>query len=43
MPRRIVMAHLLRTVRLELLPEQDCSPVAVPTLMPRDGLRVSEL
>ena len=32
--------HLLRTLRFELLPEQDFSPVAVPTPMPRDALRV---
>jgi cytochrome P450 len=40
MQMRIVMSHLLRTLRFELLPDQDFSPVAVPTPMPRDGLRV---
>jgi cytochrome P450 len=40
MQMRIVMSHLLRTVQFELLPDQDFSPVAVPTPMPRDGLRV---
>jgi retinoid hydroxylase len=40
MQMRIVMAHLLRTLRFELLPDQDFRPVAVPTPMPRDGLRV---
>jgi cytochrome P450 len=40
MQMRIVMSHLLRAVRFELLPGQDFSPIAVPTPMPRDGLRV---
>jgi retinoid hydroxylase len=40
MQMRIVMSHLLRRVRFELLPDQDVSVVAVPTPMPRDGLRV---
>jgi hypothetical protein len=40
MQMRIVMSHQLRTLRFELLPDQDFSPVAVPTPMPRDGLRV---
>jgi cytochrome P450 len=43
MQMRIVMSYLLRTLRFELLPEQDFSPVAVPTPMPRDGLRVRVL
>lgn len=37
---RIVLSHLLRHVRFELLPGQRFDPVAVPTRMPRDGLRV---
>jgi hypothetical protein len=37
---RVVMAHLLRTLRFELLPDQDLSPVAVPMLMQKDGRRV---
>ncbi|MFN8502575.1 cytochrome P450 [Kouleothrix sp.] len=40
MQMRIVMAYLLRNVRFELLPGQRFDPVAVPTRMPRDGLRV---
>ena len=40
MQMRIVMAHLLRTLRFELLPNQRFDPVAVPTRMPRDGLQV---
>lgn len=40
MQMRIVMAHLLRSVRFELLPHQRFEPVLVPTRMPRDGLRV---
>ncbi len=40
MQMRIVMAYLLRTLRFELLPGQRFDPVAVPTRMPRDGLRV---
>jgi len=40
MQMRIVMSYLLRALRFELLPDQDCSVVAVPTPMPRDGLRV---
>jgi retinoid hydroxylase len=40
MQMRIVMSHLLRRLRFELVPGQDMSVVAVPTPMPRDGLRV---
>ena len=40
MQMRIVLSHLLRTCRLELLPGQDFAAVAVPTRMPRDRLRV---
>ena len=40
MQMRIVVAHLLRNYEFELVPGQDLSPVAVPTRMPRDGLRV---
>jgi cytochrome P450 len=40
MQMRIIMSTILRGVRFELMPDQDFSPVAVPTPMPRDGLRV---
>ncbi|WP_025746002.1 cytochrome P450 [Kallotenue papyrolyticum] len=40
MQMRIVLAELLRTCRVELLPAQDLRPIPVPTAMPRDGLRV---
>ena len=40
MQMRMVIGHMLRTVRFELLPDQDVSPVAVPTPILRDGLRV---
>lgn len=37
---RLVLAHLLRTLTLELVPGQRFRPVSVPTSMPRDGLIV---
>jgi len=40
MQMRIIIAHLLCNYRFELLPNQDVSPVAVPTKMPKDGLLV---
>lgn len=40
MQMRVVLAHLLRNVRFELLPGQSFRPVPVPTKMPKDGLRV---
>lgn len=40
MQMRIVMSYLLRHVRFELLPHQRFDPVATPTCMPRDGMRV---
>jgi cytochrome P450 len=43
MQMRIVMSHLLRAVRFELLPGQRFDPVLVPTRMPRDRLRVRVL
>ena len=41
MQMRVILAHLLRTYDFELVAGQDYRPVAVPTKMPRDGLRVS--
>ena len=40
MQMRIIMSHLLRTMRFELLPGQRFTPMPVPTKMPRDGLLV---
>ena len=40
MQMRIVMSHLLRHVRFELLPRQRFDPVAAPTRMPRDWMWV---
>lgn len=40
MQMRIVMSYLLRHARFELEPNQRFNVVAVPTPMPRDGLRV---
>ena len=40
MQMRIIVSHLLRHFRFELTPEQNLSPVAVPTKMPKDGLLV---
>ena len=40
MQMRIVISHLLRSYHLELAPNQDFRPVAVPTRMPKDGLVV---
>jgi cytochrome P450 len=40
MQMRIVLAHLLRRYRIDLVPGQDYTAVPVPTKMPRDGLLV---
>jgi retinoid hydroxylase len=40
MQMRIVLSHMLRHLRLDLLPDQSFAPVAVPTKMPKDGLIV---
>jgi cytochrome P450 len=40
MQMRIIVSHLLRHYRFELIPDQNLSPVAVPTKMPKDGLIV---
>lgn len=40
MEMKIVAAHLLRGYEWELLPQQNLTMDAVPTLHPRDGLRV---
>jgi cytochrome P450 len=40
MQMRIVVSHLLRRYRFDLVPGQDFTPVPVPTKMPRDGLLV---
>lgn len=37
---RMVLVHMLREIRLELVPGQRFHPISVPTSMPRDGLRV---
>ncbi|HEY9874207.1 MAG TPA: cytochrome P450 [Candidatus Obscuribacterales bacterium] len=41
MEMKIVVAHLLRNYTWELLPKQNLSLDPVPTLHPRDGLRVN--
>ena len=41
MQMRIVVSHLLRHLRLALVPGQSFTPVAVPTKMPKDGLVVN--
>jgi cytochrome P450 len=40
MQMRIIVSHLLRTYRFELVPGQSFTPVPVPTKMPKDGLLV---
>lgn len=40
MEMKIVAAHLLRHYQWELLPQQSLELDPVPTLHPRDGLRV---
>ncbi len=40
MQMRIIVSHLLRNFRFELLPGQSFKPVPVPTKMPKDGLLV---
>ncbi len=40
MQMRIVISHILRYLRLDLVPEQSFQPLAVPTKMPKDGLLV---
>lgn len=40
MQMRIVVSHLLRSYRWELVPGQSFRPVPVPTKMPKDGLVV---
>lgn len=40
MQMQIVVSHLLRHYRYELLPNQSFQPVPVPTKMPKDGLLV---
>jgi retinoid hydroxylase len=40
MQMRIVLSHLLRHIRLGLVPRQRFDTVSVPTAMPRDGLLV---
>jgi len=37
---KLVMAQLLRNYQWEILPDQDLSPVKIPTRRPKDGLRV---
>jgi cytochrome P450 len=41
MQMRIVISHLLRSYRFELLPGQSFRPVPTPTKMPKDGLLVT--
>jgi retinoid hydroxylase len=40
MQMRIIVSHLLRSLRFDLMPDQNFAPVAVPTKMPKDGLLV---
>lgn len=40
MQMRVVLAHLLQNFDLQLVAGQDYRPVATPTKMPRDGLRI---
>lgn len=40
---KIIIAHLLRGYRWELLPKQSFDPVRVPSSRPKDGLRVQFL
>ena len=40
MQMRIILSHLLRSYRFDLVPGQNFSPVPVPTKMPKDGLVV---